>query len=126
MLRNYTSKELTKVLFFALARYATYTMQYYLMLKYFGIEVPLWTGLACIAAIFLLQTSIPLPPIMGLLVRGEVALFVWGNFCDSELNILASTFGLWVINMILPALIGIIFIVNINVLKSLGYENKDD
>jgi len=59
-------------------------------------------------------------------MRGEVALFVWGNFCDNELSILASTFSLWVINMIIPALIGIFFIMNINVLKSLGYASKDD
>ncbi|MFT4668330.1 MAG: hypothetical protein ACI8YQ_000702 [Polaribacter sp.] len=126
VLRNYRSKELSRVLLFSFLRYATYTTQYYLMLMYFGVEVPLLTGIACIATIFLLQTSIPLPPIMGLLMRGEVALFVWGNFCDNELSILASTFSLWVINMILPALIGIIFIVNINVLKSLGYASKGD
>ena len=126
VLRNYRSAALSRVLCFALARYFTYTLQYYLMLMYFGVEVPLLIGIACIAAIFLLQTSIPLPPIMGLLMRGEIALFVWGNFSENELSILASTFGLWVINMILPALIGIIFIMNINVLKSLGYANKDD
>ncbi len=126
VLRNYESATLSRVLCFALARYATYSLQYYLMLMYFGVEVSLLPGLACIAAIFLLQTSIPLPPLMGLLMRGEVALFVWGHFCGNELSILAATFGLWVINMILPALMGIIFIVNINVLKSLGYaENKD-
>ncbi|MFK7809523.1 MAG: lysylphosphatidylglycerol synthase transmembrane domain-containing protein [Saprospiraceae bacterium] len=126
VLRNYRADQLSRVLFFAFLRYTTYSLQYYLMLMYFGVEVPLITGLACIATIFLLQTSIPLPPIMGLLMRGEVALFVWGNFSDQELNILAATFTLWVINMILPALIGIVFIVNINVLKSLGYASKGD
>lgn len=126
VLRNYRSKELSRVLLFAFLRYTTYSLQYYLMLMYFGVEVSFGTGMACIATIFLLQTSIPLPPIMGLLMRGEVALFVWGNFCDNELSILASTFSLWVINMILPALIGIIFIVNINVLNSLGYASKGD
>ena len=126
VLRNYKRKELSWVLLFAFLRYATYTMQYYLMLMYFGVEVPLITGIACIATIFLLQTSIPLPPIMGLLVRGEVALLVWGNFSENELSILSATFSLWVINMILPALIGIFFIVNINILKSLGYASKDD
>jgi len=125
VLRNYNSKELSRVIIFALARYTVYSMQYYLMLRFFGIEVALLTGLACIATIFLLQTSVPLPPLMGLFMRGEVALFVWGSFCSNELSILASTFSLWVINMIFPAMLGAIFIVNINVLKSLGYENKD-
>jgi len=125
VLRNYNSRELSKVIAFAFLRYTVYSMQYYLMLRFFGIEVALLTGLACIATIFLLQTSIPLPPLMGLFMRGEVALFVWGSFCSNELSILASTFSLWIINMIFPALLGAIFIVNINVLKSLGYESKD-
>ena len=124
VLRNYSSKELSEVILFGFARYATYTLQYFLMLMFFGIDVSFGTGVACIATIFLLQTSVPLPPLMGLLVRGEVALFVWGNFCSNELNILASTFSLWIINMIFPALLGAIFIVNINVLKSLGYGKK--
>jgi Lysylphosphatidylglycerol synthase TM region len=125
VLRNYQPKQLSRVLFFAFLRYLTYSLQYYFMLRYFGVDVSLWSGMACIATIFLLQTSIPLPPIMGLLMRGEVALYVWGNFSTNELSILASTFSLWVINMIIPALIGLIFIVNINILKSLGYASKD-
>ncbi len=124
VLRNYSKYELSLALRYALLRYFVYAFQYYLILRFFGIEVSLLTGLSGIATIFLLQTSIPLSPILGLFVRGEIALFVWGYFCSNQLNILASTFSLWVLNLIIPALIGVLFIVNINVLKSLGYENE--
>lgn len=124
VLRKYRSKHLAIALFYAFLRYLTYTLQYYLMLRFFGIEAPLIPGLASIATIFLLQTSVPLPPVMGLLARGEIALFVWQFFSSEEINILAATFGLFILNLIIPGLIGIIFIVNINVLKSLGYEQE--
>jgi len=99
-------------------------MQYFLMLRYFGIAVGPIEGLTGIATIYLFQTSIPLPPLMGLVARGELAIFIWGNFSANEINILAATFALWIINIIIPALIGTIFIGNINILKSLGYGKK--
>lgn len=120
VLRNYSSKILTSVLFYSLLRYATYTTQYFLILQFFGIEVPIFAAFAGIATIFLLQTSIPLPPIMGLLARGEFALFIWGFFSTNEIDVLAATFSLFVINLTLPALLGLLFIVQTNVVESLG------
>ena len=122
VLRNYSSKELGPVLIFAFLRYSVYSLQYFLILKFFGLEIALLPGLAAIATIFLLQTSFPLPPLMGLLIRGEVALFVFSFFSENDLAILASTFSLWIINLIIPALIGTLFVMNVNWLKSLGYE----
>jgi hypothetical protein len=124
VLKNYDTKTLSKALGFAFLRYLIYTFQYLLLLYFFGINVTLIEGLSGIATIFILQTSIPLPPLLGLVVRSEIAILVWGIFSNNELSILAATFVLWVLNLIVPALLGAIFIVNINVLKSLGYDKK--
>ena len=124
VLRQYTRQELLRTLLWAFIRYVIYTIQYFLILRFFGIDVEILRGLSCIATIYLLQTSIPLPPVVGLLARGEVALKIWGIFSANELSILAATFTLWVINLIIPALIGLVFILRLNVLKSLGYEKK--
>ena len=120
VIRQYKRRDLAKTLMWAFVRYAIYSVQYYMMLRFFGIDVPILRGMACIATIYLLQTSIPLPPVVSLLARGEVALKVWGIFDANEISILAATFTLWVINLILPAFIGLILILNANVLKTLG------
>ena len=122
VLKNYSSRDLTHALWAAFFRYFVYTLQYYFLLLFFGVNVPLIGGLAGIAFIYLVQTSIPLPPIWGLLIRGEIALHVWGIFGGNEISILAATYCLWVINLILPALLGLVVILNLNLLKSLGYE----
>jgi len=124
VLRNYDSKILSKALGFAFLRYTVYTFQYLLLLHFFGINITLIEGLSGIATIFILQTSIPLPPLVGLIVRSEIAILVWGIFSSNELSILAATFVLWILNLIIPALFGTAFIANINVLKSLGYDKK--
>ncbi len=124
VLKNYHSKTLSQALGFAFLRYMVYTIQYLLLLHFFGINVTLIDGLSGIATIFILQTSIPLPPLIGLIVRSEIAILVWGIFSTNELSILATTFVLWILNLIIPALLGAVFIANINVLKSLGYDKK--
>ncbi len=126
VLRNYSSSILSSALMYSFLRYTTYTFQYFFMLQFFGINVSIIKGLAGIATIFLLQTSIPLPPIWDLFARGQIALEIWGFSSQNEIGILASTFTLWVLNLIIPALIGTIFIVRINVLQSLGYEKIND
>lgn len=126
VLKNYTSKELIASLGYAFARYFTYSFQYYFLLLFFGIKVPFLAAMGGIATIFLVQTSIPLPPLWDLLARGEIALQIWGLFDANEISILAATFSLWVINLIIPSLIGTVFIININVLKSLGYGQNND
>lgn len=125
VLRNYSSSILSSALMYSFLRYITYTLQYFFMLQFFGINVSMIKGLAGIATIFLLQTSIPLPPIWDLFARGQIALEIWGFSSENEIGILASTFTLWVLNLIIPALIGTILIVRINVLQSLGYEKID-
>jgi len=123
-LRHYRQGLLAKALGLAAGRYLVYSLQYYCMIRFVGIEVPFWGAMSGVATIFLIQSSVPLPPLAALLARGEAALIIWGHFSDNKLGILASTFGLFIINLCLPALLGLVFIVKINVLKSLGYEKK--
>jgi hypothetical protein len=123
VLRHYHKKELGRALGFAFLRYFTYASQYYLLLQFYGVPAPWLLGMAGIATIFLVQASVPLPPAMGLLARGEIALYVWGFFTPDNMDILAATFSLFVINIAVPALLGLVFIVQVNIIKSIGYED---
>jgi hypothetical protein len=122
MIRRFNRRQLAEALVLAFCRYSVYCMQYYLFARFFGFDAPLSGALSGIATIFLFQATVPLPPIAALLARGEAALLVWEPFTDNELSILGATFGLFILNLALPALLGVIFIVKINVLKSLGYD----
>jgi uncharacterized membrane protein YbhN (UPF0104 family) len=126
MLRQYTRRELFEALFWSFVRYLIYSFQYYFMLRFFGIDVPILRAASCIATIYLLQTSIPLPPVVGLLARGEVALKIWGLFTQNDLSILAATFSLWVINLIIPAFIGLVFILKANFSQTKKVDNHID
>ncbi len=118
LFRAYEKTELKRALFFAWVRYFTYCFQYWLLLRFFGVEVTFVEAWPGIATIFFLQTSVPLPPAISLLARGEIALLIWTAFGVNELSVLAATFGLFILNLCVPALLGGWFIVKTNVLKS--------
>ncbi|NJN33958.1 MAG: flippase-like domain-containing protein [Saprospiraceae bacterium] len=121
VVRRYAKKDLLRTLFWAAARYGIYGIQYFWAVSFFGIKVPFLMASASIATIYLLQTSVPLPPFLSVIARGELALKIWGitsgSPTDNSLNILAATFLIWIINLIFPAFIGLIFLLNINYFK---------
>ena len=115
--------ELSMVLGWSVVRYGVYSTQYLFLLHFFEINAGWVAGYAGIATIYLLQTIVPLPAIAGLLVRGSLAVFVWSYFGANEISSLAASFVLWIINLILPALIGTFSLFSVNITKSLGYDD---
>jgi Lysylphosphatidylglycerol synthase TM region len=104
-------------------RYGVYSTQYYFLLNFFGIKTGLLGGYAGIATIFLLQSGIPLPPLAGLLARGVLAIHIWAYFGADEVSSLATTFTLWIINLIFAAFIGTFFLLRVNISKAFSYED---
>ncbi len=105
-LRRCEQRSIAAALMWAVLRYAVYAGQYYLMLRFFGIDASLPLAAAGIASIFLAQTSLPLPPLAGLLARGELAMVIWGYFTADTAAILAAAYGLFILNLSLPSLVG--------------------
>ena len=123
VLRHYRKRELLTTLAYSALRYLTYCTQYYLLLRFYGVELGYWTALAGTATIYLIHSGLPLPPVIGFLARGNIALLVWGVFTDRSLDVLAASYSLFVLNLALPALMGEVFILQTNLLKSLGYAS---
>jgi len=112
---------LSKVLLFSSLRYLVYVTQFIFALRVFELETTLPSYIKSIATIFFIQSSIPIPPIMDLFARGEIAVVVFQPIGFSMIQVLMASALLWVINLIIPALIGWLLIMRINLLKSVGY-----
>jgi hypothetical protein len=95
-------------------------LQYYLALRFWGIEHSILL-FAAISAGYLVQSLIPVPPLLSLLVRGEIALIVYGSFSTNALILVSAAFTLWIINLLVPALVGLLFYSKINITKTMGY-----
>ena len=117
----YKARELLKVLGYSLLRYIVFTLQFYLMLRIFGISLPLISGFIMISIILFAITIIPTIAIAELGIRGSVALFIIGTYLegqgisdlDLDLGIIAASSAIWLINLAIPALIGAIMVFNL-------------
>lgn len=87
-------------------RYFIYSLQYVLLVLFFGVTGQWEVAVLGVATIFFLQSNLPLPPAFSVFARGEIAILLWSVFTTNSLGILAATFLLWIINLILPAIAG--------------------
>lgn len=109
----YSSTVLTKVLMLSIGRFIVFTLQYLLLLYLFKIEIGVAQGVMLISVIFLIQTILPHIALLELGIRGSIALYFLGMYSQDNTAIISSTFTLWLINIILPAIIGTLCIINL-------------
>ena len=108
----------------ACLRFSVYCTQLYLLLLACGLELPLGTGLAGIAAIYLVQAGLPLPPGIGLATRAELGLLLWGHTPAAGMAVIFVTTLLFILNLLLPSLLGWHHIVKINEKNYLANVNE--
>ncbi len=118
--------EIARAMALALVRYTVFCFQYFFILQFYGINLSVGTAISGVATIFLIQAGIPLPPVAALLARGQIAILIWSPFETNAISILAATFTLFIINLLIPSFVGLIYIIKTNTIKSLGYENHAD
>lgn len=87
-------------------RFGVYATQLFLLLGVFGLVLPWGRGMAGIAAIYLVQAGLPLPPGVNLLTRAELGSLLWGTDPATTAGSLAAFTTLFAINVLLPALVG--------------------
>ncbi len=106
----YNAIELGKVLIYSVARYFVFTTQFFILLQVFGVEIQYTDAIVFIMTMLLVISVIPTIAITEIGVRGSVALFLFGIVSTNTVGILAATFVMWIVNLLLPALIGTLFI----------------
>lgn len=115
---KYRPKELLIVLLLSLLRYIVFGAQFYFLLWIFGVQLPLREALVLIPVIYLAMTMVPSIALIDLGIRGSVSLFVIGLYFsthhhfnpDIELGIITAATVLWLVNLIIPAIMGTFFV----------------
>ena len=117
----YNNSELLKVLLISITRYLVFSMQFFLILRFFGVSVSYPVSMMLVAVVYIFITLIPTIALTEIGIRGSVSLFVFKHHFDlmelwnQELAILvvAASTLLWLFNIILPAIAGTFFIFNL-------------
>jgi len=103
-------RELTQIMGLSAIRYLIFVLQYYFLLLAFDVHLTWSNALIGILATFFAQSFIPGFLLVELGMRGASALWFFSAFTSSYAQVLFSAYSLWMINLMLPGLIGLIFI----------------
>jgi len=126
ILSAYSVSELIKILLLSFARYMVFTTQFYLLLILFEVHLPFIAGVVLISAVYYTMAAIPTVALTELGVRGSVSLFIIGLYFEKtgllnesmKIGILSSSVFLWIINLIIPAIIGSFFVLRLRFFKN--------
>lgn len=103
----YSNKDFLLLEILSAARYGIYCLQFVLLLKFFGFQLPFFTAMVLVAAIFFVQTINPINiALIDFGFRGNVAAYFLAGLTANPFTIIATTITLWFINLIIPAIIG--------------------
>ena len=100
-----------QVLLLSFVRFGVYLLQYALLLMFFGVSHNFWLMLINSGVFLVAQTFSPMLPLIDLSYRGGSALYVFADFTNT-LGILSAVMMVWLINLVVPSVIGYLFILN--------------
>jgi len=107
-------------LLIACGRYLIYLIQLSLAFVFFGLDAGLEIAVLGSGILLFAQTFVPLPAFVQALARVELALFIWATHAPNELGIASASLMIFVLNLGLPALLGLVEILRSDVDKTLG------
>jgi hypothetical protein len=106
----YNRQELGLLLLLSFLRYTVFLTQYYLLLRFFKVDIDFFPALACIIATFCVQSVVPSFLLLEIGLRGATALMFFSLYSLNQEGILLAAYSLWIVNMLFPAILGMYFI----------------
>lgn len=127
VLDNFNATTLGQLLSLSLLRYLIFVWQYYWLFKVFDVGLSGWQVFWSMSVVFLFLAIIPtIALITELGVRWKTSIAVIQLFSTNLVGILATSLSIWVINLVIPALLGSLLILNIRMFRNKKIEKEEE
>jgi hypothetical protein len=117
VLKEFTAKLLLRLLSLSFFRYLVFVLQYILLLQVLHVGIFWFDSFRIITILFLVLAIVPSFAIADLGIRGKFSTGLFSLYSQNTVGILGTTFGIWFINLFIPALAGSILILGIKFFK---------
>jgi uncharacterized membrane protein YbhN (UPF0104 family) len=117
-LRSFNVQLLGKLLLLSFLRYLVFIVQYYLVFLVFDVDLPLVAVWSVVSVLFLSMAIIPTIALVEVGLRGEISLQLMALYTSNSLGVGLTSVTIWLINLVLPAVVGCIFILSVKAFKS--------
>lgn len=109
-LSSFKFSDLLSVLWISTLRYGVYSVQYFLMLHFFQIEVTALQALIAIPTMYLFITFTPSLAAAEPAIRGSYAVLIFSAFSTNTIGIMLTGILVWLINFVVPMVLGTVVI----------------
>lgn len=117
-LEDFYWKELTGILILSFCRYVVFVAQYVILLEVFDVNVNRIDAAMMVCVMFLVLAIVPTIALAELGFRGKVSIQLFGLLSSNTVGIIATAAGIWIINLIIPAIAGSLFILGIRLFRN--------
>jgi hypothetical protein len=118
---SYNYPDILRVLMYSLSRYLIYTTQYLLIIHFLVPEIKALDMVMILFVFYFIQSALPSLDLLDIGVRASVATYLFAFVTRQEIAIMAAFASIWMINLIIPAIFGSIFVLK---LKFFGSSNN--
>jgi hypothetical protein len=117
LLNKVSTMKQVKVLGMSLLRFAIFTAQYLFLLRWMNVDMPFIQGYFLAALFFWVMAVTPSIALAELGVRGAVCLLLFRHYSSNNVGMLAATAGIWVLNLIIPSIVGSVLVMRMRLLR---------
>jgi len=106
---------LLRVLGLSAIRYIVFVYQYILLLQIMHVSVKASDAFWLISLLYLILALVPTIALLELGLRGKVAILLFQMYSNNILGIYAASTGIWLVNLVLPALAGSLLVTGLKI-----------
>lgn len=114
IIARYSVPQLVSIMLFSLARFAVFSSQYYILIHVLLPDLHLIPVMLMVFNLFFIQSAIPSLDLLDIGVRNFIANFLFGFITTQSVAIMACVSCIWLINLIIPAVLGSVFVLKLN------------
>lgn len=104
----------------SIIRYAVFSFQFYFLLRIFDVSMGYTDAMVIISSMYLLASILPTLSILDVVVKGSVAVFLFGFAQINELTVLTVTAVMWLLNFVIPSIVGSYYVLRFKLPRPLA------
>ena len=117
VLNEFNNLQLVQILSLSFVRYLVFVLQYVLLLQVMDVQIAGWLCFCLMTIFYLVMAVAPTFGFIELPVRVGASWAILKLYTSNELGVGAAGLGIWLINLVVPAVIGSLLILSIKIVK---------
>lgn len=118
---RYKYADIFQILIYSLSRYLIFTTQYFIIIHFLIPEIKAFDMVMILFVFYFIQSVLPSLDLLDIGVRASVATYFFAFVTNQDIAIMAAIASIWMINLIIPAIFGSVFVLK---LKFFGSSNN--